>query len=71
MTIQSIIRWFEIAKPNPSERDVTTHIGCHFEEVAEMLTATNDNLVNHVMNIMQKNGECYDPSPTVQRPWTN
>ena len=44
MTIQSIIRWFEIAKPNPSERDVTTQIGCHFEEVAEMLTATNDNI---------------------------
>lgn len=46
MTIHSIIRWFEIAKPKPSECDVMTQIGCHFEEVAEMLTATNDNIVH-------------------------
>ena len=42
MTILSIICWFETAKPKPSERDVTTQIGCHFEEVAEMMEATNN-----------------------------
>lgn len=36
MTIQSIIRWFEIAKPEPTKKDVLTQIGCHFEEVSEM-----------------------------------
>lgn len=34
--IQSIIRWFEIAKPEPTKKDVLTQIGCHFEEVSEM-----------------------------------
>lgn len=40
MSIQSIIRWFEIAKPNPTERDVLTQIGCHFEEIQEFIMAT-------------------------------
>lgn len=36
MSIQSIIRWFEIAKSEPTKRDVLTQLGCHFEELAEM-----------------------------------
>lgn len=40
MSIQSIIRWFEVAKPNPTKRDVLTQIGCHFEEVQEFIMAT-------------------------------
>lgn len=36
MSIQSIIRWFEIAKPKPTEKDVLTQIGCRFEECSEM-----------------------------------
>lgn len=40
MSIQSIVRWFEIAKPNPTKRDVLTQIGCHFEEVQEFIMAT-------------------------------
>ena len=40
MSIQSIIRWFEIAKPEPTKRDVLTQIGCHFEEVQEFIMAT-------------------------------
>lgn len=39
MNIQSIIRWFEIAKPEPTKKDVMTQIGCHFEEVTEMQIA--------------------------------
>lgn len=42
MTIQSIIRWFEIAKPNPSEHDIKTQIGCHFEEVAEFVESIKE-----------------------------
>lgn len=38
MTINSIIRWFEITKPEPTTEDISTQIGCHFEEVAEMAT---------------------------------
>ena len=39
---QSILDWFKEAKPNPTIRDIATQIGCHFEEVAEMLEATNN-----------------------------
>jgi len=39
MTIQQIKRWFETAKPNPTEEDLSAQIGVHFSEVAEMLDA--------------------------------
>ena len=42
MSIQSIIRWFEIAKPEPTLKDVAMQVGVHFEEVAEMMEATNN-----------------------------
>ena len=40
--VKSIETWFALAKPNPTERDVAVQIGCHFEEVYEMLEATNN-----------------------------
>ena len=43
--IQSIKKWFEIAKPNPSIEDASVQIGCHFEEVAEMAAVTGDGLL--------------------------
>ena len=42
MTIQSIIRWFEIAKPQPTSMDVAAQVGRHYEAVSEMLEATNN-----------------------------
>ena len=42
MSIQSIIRWFEIVKPEPTFADVAVQVGCHYEEVSEMLEATNN-----------------------------
>lgn len=39
MSIQSIIRWFELAKPEPTNQDLLKQIAFHFEEVAEMLDA--------------------------------
>lgn len=42
MSIQSIIRWFEIAKPKPTFADVAVQVGCHYGEVSEMLEATNN-----------------------------
>lgn len=41
-TMESICTWFEKAKPNPTEKDLAVQVGCHFEEVAEMLEATGD-----------------------------
>lgn len=39
MDIKDIIEWFKAAKPEPTEKDKATQIGCHFEEVSEMLQA--------------------------------
>lgn len=38
-TIEHILDWFKLAKPNPTEKDQATQIGAHFEEVGEMLDA--------------------------------
>ncbi|WP_432481723.1 nucleoside triphosphate pyrophosphohydrolase family protein [Moraxella sp. ZY200743] len=38
-TIFSIIQWFKIAKPNPSNQDLIKQIAFHCEEFSEMLIA--------------------------------
>lgn len=35
-SITDIANWFQKAKPEPTMTDITTQIGCHYEEVAEM-----------------------------------
>lgn len=30
-------KWFEVAVPNPTSKNISTQIGCHLEEVCEML----------------------------------
>lgn len=43
MDIKEIIEWFKTAKPKPTTDDIAVQIGCHFEEVSEMLTALSCN----------------------------
>lgn len=38
-TSKSIVNWFEAAKPQPTVEDLSVQIGCHLEEVSEMLAA--------------------------------
>lgn len=38
--IQTIVKWFSDAKPNPTIEDVATQYGCHLEEFAELLSVT-------------------------------
>lgn len=33
------VNWFEVAKPEPTDKDKLVQIGCHFEEVCEHLEA--------------------------------
>ena len=40
--IHNIKEWFKAAKPNPSTADVCLQIGCHYEEVSEMVAALCD-----------------------------
>lgn len=37
MSIETIQLWHERARPNPTDKDFNVQLGCHFEEVAEML----------------------------------
>ena len=40
VSLQPITNWFKTAKPNPKPKDLPTQLGAHFEEVAEMISAT-------------------------------
>jgi hypothetical protein len=35
--ISTIKLWFERAVPKPTDKNISTQLGCHFEEIAEML----------------------------------
>ena len=37
--VERILAWFKVAKPNPTEKNVATQLGAHFEEVFEMMLA--------------------------------
>jgi hypothetical protein len=37
MTIESIELWHKRARPNPSDADFSVQLGCHLEEIVEML----------------------------------
>ena len=37
--ISTILEWFKRAIPEPTDKNRAVQIGCHFEEVGEMLTA--------------------------------
>jgi len=37
MTIEAIDLWHKRARPNPTDTDFNVQLGCHLEEVAEML----------------------------------
>lgn len=40
--IQTIVKWFKDAKPNPTIEDIATQYGCHLEEFAEGLQVSGD-----------------------------
>jgi len=42
LNIKPILEWFQQAKPNPTTEDACVQIGCHYEEVDEMLSVNND-----------------------------
>ena len=42
-SITDIANWFKAAKPEPTDRDICTQIGCHYEEIDEMDAALSNN----------------------------
>ena len=39
MSVDSIEMWHKRARPNPTDKDFSVQLGCHFEEIVEMLDA--------------------------------
>lgn len=37
MSIDTITLWHKRARPNPTDKDFNVQLGCHFEEIAEMV----------------------------------
>lgn len=61
--------WFEKARPNPTERDLTTQIGVHLEEVEEFVaslegtTARAQSLLQEVSNILEEIADYIKATP--------
>ncbi|MGP5535328.1 nucleoside triphosphate pyrophosphohydrolase family protein [Psychrobacter celer] len=51
-SITDIANWFKAAKPEPTDKDRLTQIGCHYEEVSEMMVACHgvEHMGSSVMN---------------------
>lgn len=51
MSVETIEMWHRRVRPAPTERNFLTQIGCHFEEVAEMMEVlrSNDDFVNKTL----------------------
>lgn len=50
--IQSIVEWFNVAKPNPTNQDIVKQIAFHCEEFAEMLDAIHyDHMASQVREL--------------------
>ena len=45
MTIPCIKQWFKLAVPEPADKNRAVQLGCHFEEVAEMLAAIGETFI--------------------------
>lgn len=45
VNLQPMYDWFKIAKPNPLEKDLSTQLGAHFEEVCELIVALSNEIV--------------------------
>lgn len=44
------LEWFETAIPEPTAKNQSVQLGCHFEEIAEMLeTLSSDDVVGKIM----------------------
>lgn len=48
-SITDIANWFKAAKPEPTDKDICTQLGCHFEEIVEMLDELKEDEANPIM----------------------
>lgn len=59
MTIEMIELWHRRARPAPTVRDLKTQLGCHFEEIAEMMEALSSDtpFIKDRLDQMRHNAE--------------
>ena len=57
-SITDIANWFKAAKPKPTDKDRCVQIGCHYEEVAEMMIACQG-YSHYGSNVMNNCAEAY------------
>ena len=56
--ITDTVNWFKKAKPNPTAKDIYVQIGCHLEEVCEMLQALNLTVTPAYRELKALSDEC-------------
>ena len=56
--IADTVSWFKKAKPNPTAKDIYVQIGCHLEEVCEMLQALNLTVTPAYRELKALSDEC-------------
>ena len=49
-SITDIADWFKKAKPEPTDKDICVQLGCHFEEIVEMLDELKEDEANPIMH---------------------
>lgn len=54
VTLDSISEWFKKAKPEPTNKDLSTQLGAHFEEVAELIKALETSVSEETKQVLLK-----------------
>ena len=71
MTIPCIKQWFKIAAPETTDKNRAVQLGCHFEEVAEMLAAIGETFIADRLALIatqyKKDGEVEINEPWLDR----
>ena len=56
MSLERTKAWFEEAIPEPKEKEIAVQLGCHFEEIGEMLTAMD---MGEIAEVMEASAELF------------
>lgn len=58
--IQTIVKWFSDAKPNPTVEDACVQIGCGYEETMERMVSLQDDWFSDEMEDLAAEYKCKD-----------
>ena len=68
MTIPCIKQWFTLAVPNPTDKNRTVQLGCHYEEVAEMALA---HAVSNAVEAAYRRGDLFEKRTLLMQQWAD